>query len=94
MEDLYQPFVPNRPTDAASVDEYEKLIVISQKLQMLKISYLLLRADVLYVCQEMTVSRRKIQESVTAAVNQMKRGATTLEHRQNKLKQFLDLNGT
>eukprot|EP01068_Selenidium_serpulae_P003690 Selendium_serpulae@DN3246_c0_g1_i1.p1 len=94
IEDLYQPLVPNRPSDTASLEGYENLILIGQKLQMLKISYLLLRSDVLYICQEMSVSRRKIQESVIAAVNHMKRGAITLEQRHSKLKQFLDINAT
>eukprot|EP01068_Selenidium_serpulae_P003691 Selendium_serpulae@DN3246_c0_g1_i2.p1 len=94
ITNLYQPLVPNRPSDTASLEGYENLILIGQKLQMLKISYLLLRSDVLYICQEMSVSRRKIQESVIAAVNHMKRGAITLEQRHSKLKQFLDINAT
>eukprot|EP00923_Selenidium_pygospionis_P038381 GHVN01066971.1.p1 GENE.GHVN01066971.1~~GHVN01066971.1.p1 ORF type:complete len:196 (+),score=22.84 GHVN01066971.1:47-589(+) len=71
---------PTDPEKSQGESRAQKLFVVGQKLQMLKISYLLLR--------------KTIQDAVTAVLTTRKHRLFSLEQRGDKLKQFLDPHAT
>lgn len=94
LGETYQSLSGTKHPDPGTSQDYENLLLFGQKFQMLKVSYLLLRSDILYLCYEMTFFRRRIEEALVAAFATKRHSAAIQEDRTNKLKQFLESNPT